>query len=347
MAVEVSNVPFRSYGMPVSYVDKHRTVPGLHLSSVPLAQRLGPLRFLLGETSVGRMKAFGRVPPGEGRHHGAVGRCTFDMGHQPNQVALRSFPQVGTPRPTLVFFAGGLDVCCTGKQIRCEVGQLLGSEAADVTIDIGLRGDVIRQLQLNSSLVVPPCTRKALDALAVKRSVPLSALLEQLLVSGWQDDPHSSKYAQMGGMMASSVFCLCPAGDICTTSCFVTAISAGCIPVVICDRFDGPYGRKEGSHLTRVPYASFYIQYPARDFIQNPMGLLQRLRAMPGAEVRARQAALRAHRRDILLQAPGAVSAGTRFLEEVADCIELNAAQPVGARTRSFLARVVPFRGRG
>jgi hypothetical protein len=210
---------------------------------------------------------------------------------------------------------------------------LLLSESSDVVIDIGLRGDVIRQLQSSAhSSLAPPCTLKALKALAAKRKVQLSALLDQLLRSGGQDDPRSNKYAQMGRMMASSVFCLCPAGDICTTSRFVSAISAGCIPVVLCDGFNGPYGKKEGSHLTQVPYDAFAIKYPVRKFLQDPAGLLQRLRAMTGSEVEARQTALRAHRRNILLQVPGAVNAGTRFLEEVADCIELNAAHPIGAR---------------
>lgn len=348
MAVEVTNVRDRSYGPPAGYVDKHRKIAGMHLKTASLAQRLGPLTLVLMETSVGRMKAFGRVSLDDNRHHAVVGRCTFDMGHQPNQVALRAFPRAGTPRPTFVYFAGGLDVCCTGREIRCRVGQLLLAENSDVVIDIGLRGDVIRQLQRDSNASrAPPCTLQAINGLASKRNVPPAALVRQLLASGGQDEPNSDKYSHMGRMMASSVFCLCPAGDLCTTSRFVTAISAGCIPVVLCDGFEGPFGKKEGSHLTPVPYESFAIKYPARAFIQNPLGLLQRLRAMTRSEVMARQAALRAHRRSILMQLPGAVNAGTRFLEEVADCVELNAAQPVGARAKSlYLPRVV-LRGQG
>ena len=141
----------------------------------------------------------------------------------------------------------------------------------------------------------------------------------------------------MGRMMASSVFCLCPAGDTCTTSRFVTAISAGCIPVILCDALVGPFGKREGSHLTPIPYDSFWIKYPERAFLQNPKSLLQRLRSMPASEVAAKQAALRAHRRDILLQVRGSGSAGTRFLEEVADCVELNAAMPASARMKELL----------
>ena len=44
---------------------------------------------------------------------------------------------------------------------------------------------------------------------------------------------------QMGGEMAQSRFCLVPAGDTCDTSRLYSAIAAGCVPVVLCDRFVG------------------------------------------------------------------------------------------------------------
>lgn len=328
MAIEVTYAPVKPAARWLKYriaeyVDKRGAPPeGMHLVTASLQQRISPLGKLLAQTSVGRMKAFGRTPHGSGREPGSIGRCTFDMGHQPNQVALRLF-KPAAPRPTLLYFAGGLDVCCTGKKVRCEVGQLLLESAADVHVDIGVRGDVLRSLSTTLNLPTQPCTMKALTLLARKREQPLSELVRALKAAGGQDDANSSKYETMGKMMASSVFCLCPAGDLCTTSRFVTAIAAGCIPVVLCDGLHGPFGAREGSHLSPVPYSSFWVKYSTASFIRRPAGVLELLRAMSPAEVSRHQAALRAHRHQILLQLPGS-QAGTRFLEEVADCVELN-----------------------
>jgi hypothetical protein len=330
MATELSLAPMHTKTRVLHYIDKRKTIPGMKLVTVTLQQRLLSLHLLLAETSVGRMKAFGRVPPNDNRHQSQVARCTFDMGHQPNQIALRAFPPADSPRPTLLFFAGSLDVCCTGKRVRCQVGKLLLDDGDDVVIDIGLRGDTLRQMaNANGTDRVPPCTRAALVGLASKRKVPVAALVEQLRASGGQDDQSSNRYEHMGRMMAISVFCLCPAGDLCTTSRFVSAIAAGCIPVVLCDGLDGPAGRKEGSHLKPVPFEKFWIKYPVINFMKRPAGLLELLRAMPAAEIARRQTLLRQHRHEVLLQVPCSTAA-THFLEEVADCVQLNHHQPPG-----------------
>jgi hypothetical protein len=243
------------------------------------------------------------------------------MGHSPNQVALRLFAP-GAPRPTFVFFAGGLDVCCTGQKVRCAVGQLLGREG--VVIDVGLRGDTIRG-GINESAL--PCTMRALRSLAARRGVPVRDVLDELVRKGGQDEARSGTYERMGRSMASAVFCLCPAGDTMTTSRFISAIAAGCIPIVPWEFFDGPFGRTYGAHLHKVPYDAFSIKYSAQAFTQSPTGLLDKLRAMSPTKIAARQAALRAHRHHVLLQLPNAVAA-THFLEEVADCVDIYRPRP-------------------
>ncbi|KAG8459538.1 hypothetical protein KFE25_012873 [Diacronema lutheri] len=305
----VSSKSFQvTYATPqrvLGYVDKRGPAPaGMRLISASLAQRIFPLNTLLARTTVGRMKSSGRIWPTP--RSSAVGRCTFDTGHQPNQVALRAFSP-HAPRPIFLFFAGGLDVCCTGRRIRCEVGQLLLESADDVHVDVGLRGDVLRSLSAGASLPAQPCTMKALELLARKRSQQLRDLVGSLKAAGGHDDANSSKYEAMGRMMAASIFCLCPAGDICTTSRFVTTIAAGCIPVVICDKLQGPFGSRAGSHLLPVPYPyeSFWIKYPTADFVNRPAGLLEFLRAMSAAEIAHRQEALAANREQVLLQISG------------------------------------------
>mmetsp|Transcript_35308 Transcript_35308/g.88064 ORF Transcript_35308/g.88064 Transcript_35308/m.88064 type:complete len:475 (-) Transcript_35308:172-1596(-) len=329
MATEVTNNPIQRSSRVYKYIDKRKAVPGHKLVTASLMQRIWPNGPFLFNTTVGRHKQFQPFLM-TSRSQMVVGRCTIDMGHQPNQVALSAYAPAARltkenntalpARPIFLSFAGGLDVCCTGRHIRCQVGQLLLDDSPVISIDIGVRGDALRHLGDAAKTV--PCTIKALQALADKRKKPLSAMVAELVAKGGQDDVHSNKYQQMGLTMAKSVFCLCPAGDLCAASRTMSAIAAGCIPVILCDLLTGPYSVRMGPRLRRVPYEDFWISFPVAKFLRRPASLLEMLRCITPEEILRRQVLMALHRPSVLLQLPG-WQAATRFLEAVADCVEL------------------------
>ena len=65
-------------------------------------------------------------------------------------------------------------------------------------------------------------------------------------------DPSNEAYLWMGRAMRRSIFCLVPPGDTCVTSRLYTAIAAGCIPVVLCDRLVGGFA-------ANANYSSFWV----------------------------------------------------------------------------------------
>ena len=111
--------------------------------------------------------------------------------------------------------------------------------------------------------------------------------------------------------MASSLWCLCPAGDTCVTSRLYSAIAAGCLPVVLCDQLVGAFP-------SAVDYSSFWLKFPVRSFLSRPSKLLEALRVLSSnaTEMARRQAALAAARADVLYDLPRS-RVGSRFLEQV------------------------------
>ena len=111
--------------------------------------------------------------------------------------------------------------------------------------------------------------------------------------------------------MREATFCLAPAGDNFVSARFYTAIAAGCLPVVVGNRFTGAFPQQ-------AMYDRFCIKVPHEAFIKEPASLLRMLRAMPAAEVAARQRAMAAHRADVLYDVVG-TRVGTNLLLGAAD----------------------------
>ena len=125
-------------------------------------------------------------------------------------------------------------------------------------------------------------------------------------------------YRTAGVQLASSRFCLVPAGDnevssrlysagasvgACkcsprrypfpqVSSRLYSAMAAGCVPVVVANQLSGAFA-------SRVPYSRFWVRVEQQTFIHNPLGLLSRLRAMAPAEVAERRARMLRHVADV------------------------------------------------
>ena len=86
--------------------------------SYSLEKRMQPLSKLLGCSAVGRYKA------GPFVHASRVGECVVDVPYQASLHVMRvaeaasSSSSAEWAKSTFLFFAGSLDVCCTGKAIR-------------------------------------------------------------------------------------------------------------------------------------------------------------------------------------------------------------------------------------
>ena len=98
--------------------------------------------------------------------------------------------------------------------------------------------------------------------------------------------------------MADATFCLTPAGDNFVSARFYTAIAAGCLPVVVADPLKGAFA-------AAADYESFWVKVPMRVFVGDPAALVRQLRAMPVAEVAAKQRALAAHRTRRIVRGSG------------------------------------------
>ena len=62
--------------------------------------------------------------------------------------------------------------------------------------------------------------------------------------------------------MAASRFCLVPAGDNEVSSRLYSAMSAGCVPVVIANQLSGAFA-------SQIPYSRFWIRVEQSTFMAN------------------------------------------------------------------------------
>ena len=131
--------------------------------------------------------------------------------------------------------------------------------------------------------------------------------------------------------MRDATFCLTPAGDNYVSARFYTAIAAGCLPVVVSDPLLGAFPKQ-------AMYSSFWVKVTSKAFVRDPASLLRTLRAMPAAEVAARQRAMAAHCADVLYDVVG-TRVGTNLLLAAASsrCVQ-------GAPNASLELRSDPFR---
>lgn len=202
-----------------------------------LAARMGKLSGLLSCTTVGRYKA------GPLSRSSRVGDCVIELPYQASLHATRegteltfaqpagnelkiqnissTLPMTTQPQASkqvMLFFAGSLDVCCTGRMVRCAISKVY---AASINMS-----DVIIRPTGNG-----PCARSALNA-----SKPLE-----------NPERASNRYVAVDLVqrtareMSTSLWCLCPAGDTCVTSRLYSAIAAGCLPIVLCDQLNGAF----------------------------------------------------------------------------------------------------------
>ena len=131
--------------------------------------------------------------------------------------------------------------------------------------------------------------------------------------------------------MREATFCLTPAGDNWASARFYTAIAAGCLPVVVADPFTGAFPQQ-------AMYERFWVKVPHEAFIKEPASLLRMLRAMPAAEVAARQRAMAAHRADVLYDVVG-TRVGTNLLRAAADTKCLRRAHNTSLKLRAARAQ--------
>ena len=191
-----------------------------------LAASMAPLSSLLGGSVVGRYKSGGF--PRASR----VGRCVVEVPYQVASAtrqlatALAHTPPARRPaRTTLLFFAGSLDVCCTGAAVRCAIGELFAQTFGEEGVNIRPTGG--------------RCTQRALAAAANssrarRRGARRARDRAQRVAGVGAEGVNRTAYE-----MATSVWCLVPAGDTCVTSRLYAAVALGCLPVVLCDDLTG------------------------------------------------------------------------------------------------------------
>jgi hypothetical protein len=85
--------------------------------------------------------------------------------------------------------------------------------------------------------------------------------------------------------MIRSTFCLAPRGDTASSRRVYESMAAGCIPVIIADDLALPFAR-------RLHYDEFSVRVSEREALTHPLRVLQTLREMPAAKVRAMHEAL-------------------------------------------------------
>lgn len=179
--------------------------------AMTLRNRLTDMNALIG--IVGRYKA--RLP--------AVsmgGRKSFPVPYPTHKQY--KFRHAHRLRHTFAYFAGSLDVCCTGARIRCQLADIMES---DVVIKPILRtasskGRCSKRYEERTGWTVPVVSHDDVDA--------------------------DSR------MMQRAVYCFTPAGDNCISGRFYNAIANGCIPVVSC--------AMEPAFRRIVPYKSMMVR---------------------------------------------------------------------------------------
>ena len=255
----------------------------------------------------GRYKAF----PQAGSLKSSLASCTFQAPYAINPHAARQYRK-NASRTMLLSFAGSFDVCCTGRAIRCKLGHLM--VAALDQPDVSIRPSGGTNVSGKS---VGSCTAAALKLVAEARSSAASrrpstrrlqqtATREAVVTTGAiQSDAQA---------MASSIFCLSPAGDTCVAGRFYSALAAGCIPVVICPavgQHTVPFHRSKV-----VGFDPFWIDFSWSTFNRRPAALLDYLRAMSPDDVARYQRAIARHRMDLLYSVHGSRVAAN-MLDEI------------------------------
>jgi len=259
--------------------------------------------------------------------------------------------QAGGRAGAKVHFAGSLDVCCTGRRVRCSLAPVYAASRAEprrpafrrVVVRPSVRPRVAEALLATASdwplershSPSPPSARPAQRAQGsrahakphgVEGSCVLLAL--QLLarrgrwnasrvrseVARLQASSGALSYTRMGREMARASLCLVPPGDTCATSRLYSAVAAGCVPVILCDT--------EPAFSQAVDWDAFLVRIPPANFTRSPVATVAALAAMTAEDVAQRRAHLLRARGHILFQARGGERAADHVLEEVRRCFQ-------------------------
>ena len=180
----------RCFGCDHMFASSHTDSPTTRIMS-----RMKPLSDSLICSTAGRYKAR------------AGGGCQTEIPYGANPYAIRQY-ELQKDRPILASFSGTLDVCCSGQNIRCSLGNTFVASHADTDVSLFIT-------TRNNALQNDTCAARTLNKLEQKTNasyiVQLRKLWEQSFVSVF----HTSE-AQMalsrhaGETMADSVFCLIP-----------------------------------------------------------------------------------------------------------------------------------------
>lgn len=261
----------------------------------------------------------------------SLAACTVHAPYQANVWASTHY-RSHAARPTFVSFAGSFDVCCTGAAVRCRLAEYLVAvlDQPDVAIRPTLPGNATT----TNGTALSKCTERAVALVAeelarrhggapadhrmhaIERLLPQPARADlragRRLGATWREAAVGETTLRADALqLASSVFCLTPAGDNCVSGRFYSAVAAGCIPVVVCPQ------RHPVAFERLVVFEPFWLFVTPAEWAR-PAALLARLRRMNATgEVRRYQSALARHRADLLYDVPSS-RAGTNLLQDIA-----------------------------
>ena len=290
----------RCFGCDHVFASSGTDGPGARIRS-----RMMPLSNLLMCATAGRYKA------------AVGGGCQTEVPYGANLHGLRLYEaEPEADRPLLVSFSGTLDVCCSGARIRCAVGDVFVSsyDAADVAILTSIRSLTRSKTCANRTLRKLAAVSNASYADQVRLHWMSSISSAWSFIS--RNSSSNTNVAQVsmssraGHAMASSIFCLIPAGDTYISSRLYSAIGSGCLPVIL-----GDHILSAAAFATRVNYSTFAVAVPEEVFVSQPHMLVPLLRGMPRAEVRRRQQALAEARPHIVFEVANSTRAGDNFIE--------------------------------
>ena len=287
-----------------------------------LEQRLTrSLSSLLRASIVGRDRAYSSF-----YQSSAIGRCTLEVPYVSNPYASVAHARAVRRNATAALRRNGTRAAGSGSQASesAAAGRLLGSgTGSDVVGNQGSAGQGgghssghggRRRWLLSFMGSLDVCCEPGKSIRAAMR--PLTELPPDANVSvvhvgresgkplpGRTPAEQLERYQTAGELMMHSRFCLIPAGDNEVSSRLYSAISAGCIPVVVANQLSGAFA-------SMVPYSRFWVRIEQATFVNAPLALLPKLRAISSAEIYERRARMQRHVADVTYEQ--AVSAHRR-----------------------------------
>ena len=162
-----------------------------------------------------------------------------------------SFATSNDKRARAVYFAGSFDVCCTGYVIRCKLANMRTNASWLVLKRIG---GVFHYAK--GQAVSTKCGAH-IPEISIK-----NAILD----------------------MRTNVFCFVPPGDNYVSARLYTAISQGCIPIIVSDKLHGAF------HAW-IPYEKFTFRIPQNNFSLDSLRFI--VQSTPLQSIRAMQSVIK------------------------------------------------------